>query len=363
MALTRLSLTDFRSYADATIDLTPGFVVLTGDNGAGKTNILEAVSLLAPGRGLRGSAPRDMARHSGGGGFSINARLTDGAGAPIELGTGTLAAAPDRRIARINGANRAVSALGDWLSLVWLTPAQDRLFADTAGARRRFLDRLVLALEPAHARDATRYDEAMRQRNRLLAESQDGRQLDGEWLAALEAAMVEHGTVLAARRARLVAELSARIGEEPPGPFARARLAIEGWDVGDDFAGALAGGRARDAAAGRTLVGPHRHDLIVTHIDKAVAAADASTGEQKALLIGIVLAHADLVADAQARRPVLLLDEVAAHLDARRRDALLGRLAAAGGQAWLTGTDASTFSRLDRDVVRLHVSDGATTPF
>lgn len=361
MVLTRLSLTDFRSYADAAIDLGPGFIVLTGDNGAGKTNILEAVSLLAPGRGLRGTALSDMARHGGGGGFSINARLSDSAGAPIELGTGTLPGTPDRRIARINGANRAVSALGEWLSLVWLTPAQDRLFADTAGARRRFLDRLVLALEPSHARDATRYDAAMRQRNRLLAEDDGGRPLDTDWLAALEAAMVEHGTAIAARRARLVKALAARIADEPPGPFVRALLAIDGWADDGGFAAALLSGRARDEAAGRTLIGPHRQDLIVTHADKRVEAASASTGEQKAMLIGIVLAHADLVAEAQARRPVLLLDEIAAHLDATRRDALFGRLVDRGGQVWATGTDEAIFAGIDR-AVRLHVADGAVRP-
>lgn len=366
MAITRLSLTDFRSYADLVVDVavdgavegTPGLVVLTGDNGAGKTNILEAVSLLAPGRGLRGVALRDMARASGAGGFSINARLTGIEAGGIDLGTGTVSIAPDRRIARANGANVAVSSLAEWLSLVWLTPAQDRLFVDTAGARRRFLDRLVLALAPEHARDATRYDAAMRQRNRLLAEGSSGHRPDPEWLAALEAAMVEHGTALAARRARLVDALSARLAAAPPGPFARGHLAIEGWLADDDYTRSLATGRARDAAAGRALVGPHRQDLAVAHLDKQVAAAKASTGEQKALLIGIVLAHADLVADVQARRPVLLLDEVAAHLDGRRRDALFTRLADAGGQAWLSGTDPSTFAGIG-SAVHLHVADRA----
>lgn len=355
MAVTRISLTDFRSYADIVVDASPGFVILTGDNGAGKTNLLEAVSLLAPGRGLRGSALRDMARGGGPGSFAISARLGE-----VELGTGTSAAAPDRRIARINGANAAVTALGEWVSLVWLTPAHDRLFADTAGARRRFLDRLVLALEPTHARDATRYDAAMRQRNRLLAEGEGGRRPDPDWLAALETAMVEHGSTLAAHRARLVDALSARLADEPPGAFARAHLALENRHSEDGFAEALLAGRPRDAAAGRALVGPHRQDLLVTHLDKRVAAALASTGEQKALLIGIVLAHAGLVASARSAPPVLLLDEVAAHLDGRRRDALFARLADGRGQVWLTGTDPSTFARIGR-ATRLHVEDGAVT--
>ena len=354
MAVTRLSLTDFRSYADLVVGAAPGFVVLTGDNGAGKTNVLEAVSLLAPGRGLRGVPLRDMARNGGGGGWSVGARLGD-----VEVGTGTLAAAPDRRVARVNGANAGVASLGEWLSIVWLTPAQDRLFADTAGARRRFLDRLVLALEPGHARDATRYDAAMRQRNRLLAEGQAGRRLDGDWLGALEAAMAEHGAALAGARARLVDALSIRIAGEEAGAFPRADLAIAGWRDDGALAIDLRDGRARDAAAGRTLAGPHRQDLVVTHLDKAVPAASASTGEQKALLIGIVLAHADLVADAQRRRPVLLLDEVAAHLDARRRDALFARLEA-GGQIWMTGTDAATFAGIGR-ATRLHVAYGAVS--
>lgn len=351
--ITRLSLTDFRSYADALIAPGPGFVVLTGDNGAGKTNILEAISLLAAGRGLRGSALGEMARHGGCGGFGVSVRLGD-----VELGTGTLAASPERRIVRINGATASATALGEWLSLVWLTPAQDRLFAESAGSRRRFLDRLMLALDPAHAHDSSRYEAAMRQRNRLLA----GEHPDGDWLAALEAAMVEHGAAIAARRASLVDSLGARLASEAPGPFARAALALEGYDAEGDFARALATGRARDAAANRTLTGPHRQDLLVTHLDKGVAAASSSTGEQKALLIGIVLAHADLVAEAQGRRPILLLDEVAAHLDPVRRAALFDRLAARGGQVWLTGTEREPFAGIGESATWLTVAAGRVSP-
>ena len=339
MAVARLSLTNFRSYADVLIEPGPGFVVLTGDNGAGKTNILEAISLLAPGRGLRGATLGEMARHEGGGGFGISARVAD-----ADLGTGTVATVPERRIVRINGATVPTSALGERLSLVWLTPAHDRLFVDTPGDRRRFLDRLVLALDPAHAHDSARYEAAMRQRNRLLADDRP----DAEWLTLLEGAMATHGQALATRRLGVVEALGERIAAAVKGPFARAGLTLSGFDCGDDFTGALRGSRARDAAAGRTLVGPHRHDLIVSHLDKAVPAAQASTGEQKALIIGIVLAHAELVALRQSRRPILLLDEVAAHLDPHRREALFARLADSGGQVWMTGTEPSAFLAIDR---------------
>jgi DNA replication and repair protein RecF len=248
--LTRLTLTDFRSYATATVEPGPGFVLLTGDNGAGKTNILEAVSLLAPGRGLRGAALGEMACKGGAGGFSVSAQLGD-----IDLGTGTIPTAPERRIVRINSATASATALSEWLSIVWLTPAQDRLFSDSAGERRRFLDRLVLALNPSHAHHATRYEAAMRQRNRLLAEDR----ADPDWLTALELAMAEHGQAIADARAALVTALATRVAAEPDSVFARAGLSLTGWD-GGDLASDLAASRPRDAAAGRTLIGPHRQD-------------------------------------------------------------------------------------------------------
>ncbi|WP_414901201.1 DNA replication/repair protein RecF [Sphingomonas flavalba] len=338
MSIARLALTDFRSYADALVAPGPGLVVLTGENGAGKTNILEAVSMLAPGRGLRGAALGEIARSDGAGGFAVAARVGG-----AEIGTGTLAAQPERRLVRINGAAAAATALGEWLAILWLTPAMDRLFTEAAGGRRRFLDRLALALAPDHAGHATRYDAAMRARNKLLATDPAP---DPAWLTALEARMVEHGIALGAARALVVAALGARLAAAPEGPFARAGLALAGWDDGDGgaFAAALATGRGRDAAAGRTLVGPHRADLIVSHLDKGQPASRCSTGEQKALLLGIVLAHADLVAERAGRRPVLLLDEVAAHLDPARRAALFARLADGGGQVWMTGTEASLFA-------------------
>jgi DNA replication and repair protein RecF len=337
MTVARLMLTDFRSYASATIGAGPGFVVLTGENGAGKTNILEAISMLGPGRGLRGAALAEMGRQGGSGGFAVAAELADG----VRIGTGTGAASPDRRQVRINGATASAASLGEWIALLWLTPAMDRLFTEGSEGRRRFLDRLVLALEPGHAHHVGRYDAAMRARNKLLG--QDGRP-DLAWLDALELQLAEHGEAIAGARARSVEALAARIASEPDAPFARASLAIEGWLPGIlPLADELRQGRQRDMAAGRTLAGPHRQDLAVTHAAKAQPAARASTGEQKALLLGLVLAHADLVAERRGSRPVLLMDEVAAHLDPLRRAALFERLARSGGQIWLTGTERALF--------------------
>ncbi len=356
MTVSRLILTDFRSYAAAIIEAGPGFVVLTGENGAGKTNILEAVSLLAPGKGLRGAALSEMARSGGPGGFAVAARL----GVDVEIGTGTTASAPERRQVRVNGAAAAAAALSEWLSILWLTPAMDRLFIEGASGRRRFLDRLVLALEPGHGHHAARYEASMRARNKLLAEPETA---DPAWLAALEAGMAEHGAVIAAARARSVEALAERLVSEPEGPFARAGLTLEGWPVADEagFAAELRAGRGRDAAAGRTLAGPHRSDLAVTHLGKSQPADRCSTGEQKALLLGIVLAHAGLVAERVGRPPVLLLDEVAAHLDPIRRAALFDRLAATGGQVWMTGTERALFD--DLGAARwLTVRQGAVEP-
>jgi DNA replication and repair protein RecF len=348
MPIARLAIRDFRSYTEGLIAPGLGLVVLTGENGAGKTNVLEAVSLLSPGRGLRGAALPEMARRGGAGGFAVAARLGD-----VEIGTGTLASAPERRQVRINGAAASATSLAEWLSILWLTPAMDRLFQEGASGRRRFLDRLVLALAPGHAVHAARYEAAMRARNKLLGEERP----DGDWLTALEARMAEHGALLVAARRSAVDALTGRLADAPEGPFARAGLALEGGE--EDLASVLCAGRGRDAAAGRTLAGPHRTDLAVTHLDKGQPAALCSTGEQKALLLGIVLAHADLVAERAGRRPILLLDEVAAHLDPRRRAALFDRLQASGGQVWMTGTEASLFESVGAAATRLEVRDGA----
>jgi DNA replication and repair protein RecF len=329
--VSRLSLSDFRSYADSVLAAGPGFVILTGENGVGKTNVLEAVSLLSPGRGLRGATLGEMARKDGPGGFAVAARVGGG----IDIGTGTLASAPERRQVRINGAPASANSLSEQLSVLWLTPAMDRLFADAASGRRRFLDRLVLALRPDHATHSARYDAAMRARNKLLAEAGPR---DEAWLAALEARMTEHGAAIREARDMTIAALAERLQAAPEGPFARARIRLEGSEAGD-----LAASRARDAAAGRTLAGPHRADLIVTHIGKDQPAAFCSTGEQKALLVGLILAFADLVTERAGRRPILLLDEIAAHLDPLRRADLFERLDRAGGQVWMTGTEPAPF--------------------
>jgi DNA replication and repair protein RecF len=344
--LTRLVLTDFRNHPALTLTLGPGFVVLTGENGAGKTNVLEAVSLLAPGRGLRRANLSAMARQGGPGGFGVAATLGEG----VELATGALAAAPERRVVRIQGATAAATTLAEWLSVLWLTPATDRLFVEPAGERRRFLDRLVLALDPGHAVHATRYDAAMRERNRLLGGE---RPADPAWLSSLEARMAEHGTALDTARVAAVDALATQLAATPAGPFARAYIALDGETIEPEpFAHALALSRRRDAAAGRTLHGPHRADLIVTHAEKHQAAALCSTGEQKALLIGIVLAHAELVAARTGRAPLLLLDEVAAHLDPVRRSALIERLGGRG-QVWVTGTEPALFDAVDASATRI----------
>jgi DNA replication and repair protein RecF len=351
-AITRLALTEFRNHASALVEPgAAGFVLLSGPNGAGKTNVLEAVSMLAPGRGLRGAALGEMARREGAGGWSVSARLEP----PVDLGTGTLATAPERRQVRINGATASVNALADRVAVTWLTPAMDRLFADSAGARRRFLDRLVLALEPGHATHAARYEAAMRARNKLLAEPETA---DPAWLAALEAGMAEHGAPLAEARRRTVAALGDTLAATADADFPSAGLALEGWDEKSDLAATLKANRGRDAAAGRATAGPHRQDLAVTHLAKSQPAALGSTGEQKALLIGLVLAHAELVAQRRGAPPILLLDEVAAHLDPHRRAALYARVEGRG-QVWMTATEAALFDGIACWAACYHVAEGA----
>jgi DNA replication and repair protein RecF len=350
MPVTRLSLTDFRSYASATIEPGAGFVLLFGENGAGKTNLLEAVSMLTPGRGLRGAALSQMARQDGSGAWAAAAKLGE-----IEIGTGTQASVPERRQVRVNGVPASVNSLSEWLGILWLTPAMDRLFTGSAGDRRRFLDRLVLALEPAHAHHASRYEAAMRSRTKLLA----GATWDDSWLASLELAMADHGVELAAARTRTVAALDERLASAPDDAFASAAIALEGWD-GGNLAAALQANRQRDSAAGRATEGPHRQDLAVLHRAKRMPAAQSSTGEQKALLLGLVLAHSELVSEKRGEPPILLLDEVAAHLDPVRRAALFARLEGRG-QVWMTATEAALFEGIG-DASRFHVEPGRISP-
>ena len=349
-AISRLSLTDFRSYASATVEPGAGFVLLFGENGAGKTNLLEAVSLLSPGRGLRGAALSEMARQSGSGAFAIAARLDE-----TDIGTGTEPSAPERRQVRINGAPAAVNSLGEWLSVLWLVPAMDRLFTGSAGDRRRFLDRLVLALEPGHAHHSTRYDAAMRARNKLLAE--------GPWdevgLDSLEAQMAEHGGAVSHARMRTVKALAPVIWEVAGDEFPASRLDI-GNVTTTNLQARLAASRKVHAAAKRSTHGPNNEDLIVYFGVRERLASQCSTGEQKALLIGLVLAHAELVARKTGEPPVLLLDEVAAHLDPKRRAALFSRLEGRG-QVWMTATEAALFSGIG-EASRYHVEPGILAP-
>jgi DNA replication and repair protein RecF len=283
----------------------------------------------------------------------VAAELEQGA---VSLATATSPAAPGRRTVRINGADGPAARLGEWLSVTWLTPAMDRLFAEGAGARRRFLDRLVLALEPGHARAASRYETALRERNRLL---EGPGEPDALWLDGIEAGLAEAGAEIARARAGLIAGLAGALEGLPEAPFARPALeyAAGGSLEPGALREALRDGRRRDRAAGRTLVGPHRDDLAVTLAAKGAPAADCSTGEQKAMLISIVLAHAALTAG--ARPQLLLLDEIAAHLDPVRRAALYERLAEAGAQVWMTGTELAPFEPLGADAAVWRVADGA----
>lgn len=351
MALDRVTLSQFRNHQATRLDGTAQFNLLVGENGAGKTNVLEALSLLAPGRGLRRAALPEIPAKSGDGGFAVSAELNQA----VTIGTGVRPDRATRRVVQVNGADVPAVRLGEWLSIGWLTPAMDRLFAEGAGARRRFLDRLVLALEPGHARNAAKLEGALRERNRLLAD--DG-EPDPAWLDAIEAGLAEAGALVASARARLVARLAEALAQLPDAPFARPALAYQPGGPLDpvELAAALAGSRRRDRAAQRTLTGPHRDELAVTMAGKDQPAADCSTGEQKAMLIAITLAHAGLL---DADRPgVLLLDEVAAHLDPLRREALFDRLRQGGAQIWLTGTELAPFAAIADEAAIWRVSEG-----
>ena len=367
-AVRRLVLSDFRNYPALDLAVDAPMVALVGENGVGKTNILEALSLLAPGRGLRSAALPDMAARHAVDGFAVSAECrVDGAAdqtpvAPLILGTGTRGATLGRRRARINGADHALNALAEWIALVWLTPAMDRLFMDGASARRRFVDRLTLALLPGHARAASRYEAATRARSKLLADSTAP---DIRWLAALEAQMGEHGAELDRARHAMVAALTTQVSTAPTDgfPLPDLQLADDGarrdqaWSA-EHLTRALHDNRRQDARAGRALLGPHRQDLLVHHAASAMPASLCSTGEQKALLLSLVLAHGDVVAARRGQRPLLLLDEIAAHLDPDRRRLLFARLLGSDGQCWLTGTEPDLFTAMDHSALRLTVVAG-----
>ena len=363
--LGRLVLTDFRNYRSAAIDVDRRSVVLTGPNGAGKTNLLEAISFLTPGRGLRQAKLEEVDRRrlapdvegrAGVWGVAATVVRDDGV---TEIGTGrdpdTFDQGRERRVVKINGTFApGHSALADHLSTIWLTPQMDRLFLDGAGARRRFLDRLVYGFDPDHAVRLTRYERALHERSQLLQRAGPA-SWDAIWLAALEQQIAETGVAIAAARRELVQRLGQAVARV--GPFPQAGLALDGIADGwleampalaaeDAFRDRLAADRVRDGETGRAQCGPHRSDVVVTHLGKGLPAAQCSTGEQKALLISIVLAHARLQIESRGRAPILLLDEVAAHLDAIRRSALFEAVLALDLQAWLTGTDAALFAEL-----------------
>jgi DNA replication and repair protein RecF len=351
MALTRIDLTDFRNHASLSFRPQGRLIALYGANGAGKTNILEAVSLLVPGRGLRRAALAEMVGNDGGGGFAVSAELADS-----QIGTALQPATPTRRQVHINGAVATINDLAERLSILWLTPAMDRIFAEGAAARRRFLDRLVLALVPGHALASSRYENALRQRNRMLSEGQG----DAVWFDAIEASLAEYGAMVAAARLQTVEQLAATIAAMPDLPFARPMIALDAPVAMEPemLQMALAAGRVRDRAAGRTLSGPHRSDLLVHHAGHGAPAASCSTGEQKALLLSLILAHAALVKEKRGEPPILLLDEVAAHLDPDRRAALYALLADTGGQVWMSGTEAGLFDTAGSHAQRVHIADG-----
>ena len=376
LSVRRLTVTQFRCYERARVESDGRPVVLTGPNGAGKTNLLEALSFLAPGRGLRRAALADVGRRQApaGSAWAIAAELETPAG-PVSIGTGLDPAAAEtggsRRLVRIDGRPaESQSALGAHVALTWLTPQLDRLFLEGSGNRRRFLDRLVFNFHPDHAGHLTAYEQALRERARLL---KDGRP-DPAWLDALEDGMAADAVAIAAARREMVERLRAadsvaQFGAAGDDLFPRADLdlsgAVEGWlaedpalAVEDRFRARLKETRPVDAVAGGAADGPHRGDLLVRHAGKDLPAADCSTGEQKALLIGIVLANARLLSAERGAPPLLLLDEIAAHLDRRRRAALFEEIVALGAQAWLTGTDPELFTALGDRALHFTVEDG-----
>jgi DNA replication and repair protein RecF len=371
--LQSITLTDFRSYEHASLEAGGRTVVLFGPNGAGKTNLLEAISLLAPGRGLRGAAIAEVGRRlpgeAQGRPWAVSAQVLGPEGA-VRLGAGTDAPAAARRLVRVDGEPAAPGRLTAHVRPIWLTPAQDRLFLDGAGDRRRFLDRLTFAAEPGHAEIATTYEKAMRERMRLL---EDGL-ADPVWLNALEARMGEFGAALAAARVRTLEALQTEIDARADRPFPQAVLGLTGeWEalalqglpeaeIEARLTAALARGRERDQAASRSLTGPHRGDLTVLHRDKDRSAAECSTGEQKALILNLVLAQAARLSRAEsAPNPILLLDEVAAHLDRLRRAALFDEITALGLQAFLTGADEALFVDLKGRALPVSVDAGRMT--
>jgi DNA replication and repair protein RecF len=374
-SISSLKLHNYRCYEQLALnDLSPGFLVFYGDNGAGKTNILEAASLLSPGRGLRTAKIQDIQRRadvlSSSGSWAVSASISMDYGS-VQVGTG-LDATTDKRVVRIQGETaRGQNALSDYISCIWLTPQMDRLFIDSLSHRRRFLDRLIFAFDPGHSGRVTRYENAMRQRSRLLQDSRrtGSASVDPVWLSGLEAQMAETAVAIAAARLGFVQSLQAVCDEFENAYFPRARLSVQGTleellenapalEVEELFKHQLLESRGGDMLTGGAATGPHKSDLAAFYAVKNMRADQCSTGEQKALLTGIILAHARLVAAERGRPPVLLLDEVAAHLDEDRRAGLYDLLEGLKCQVWLTGTDRGLFDAIGKRGQFFEVKDG-----
>ncbi len=368
--LKSLTLQNFRSYSEANLQgLASGFIVLTGPNGAGKTNILEAVSLLSPGKGLRNADLDDIQKQDAELPWVVSAKAETIYG-EIPLGTGR-DPSKKRRVIRIKGeAAKSQADLADYISCLWLTPAMDRIFLEGSSGRRKFLDRMVFAFDPSHAGRLTRYENALSQRSKLLKEEKTG---DASWLNALEDQMAETGIAIAAGRLDFVQRLQTVCTRAGDAEFPVADISMSGFveerltqmpavKVEEDFRRQLQLSRTQDSIMGGANAGPHRSDLIVRYRDKNMAADQCSTGEQKALLIGIINAHATLIKSERGSPPILLLDEIAAHLDENRRAKLFEKLEKLGGQVWLTGTDDELFSSI-RNGQKFHVRNGRFEPF
>ena len=370
----RLTLTHFRNYRAASLNVRGDMIALVGPNGAGKTNCLEAISFLSPGRGLRRATLEDVADNQGDGSWAVSAEV-EGALGLATLGTGIEpprgeAQAITRRYRIDRESVGSATAFGDHLRMVWLTPAMDGLFLGAASERRRFFDRLVLAIDSEHSSRVSALERSLRSRNRLL----EVRNFDDQWCEAIERETAELAVAVAAQRGQTAVKLAARLHSRgAASAFPSAQIALDGWmenallnepatAIEDRYRNILRESRARDAAAGRTLDGPHLTDLRVVYAPKNMPARDASTGEQKALLIGLVLAHAALVAETTAIVPLLLLDEVVAHLDPVRRSALFTELAGLGAQVWLTGADPAAFSEIGSSGEIFDVANGQFAP-
>jgi len=369
----RLTLSNFRNYRAATLAASAQTIVLYGPNGAGKTNLIEAISLLAPGRGLRRAAFEEVAFDEGDGSWAVAAEV-DGALGLATLGTGmepaAEASATSQRKCRIDReAVGSAAAFADHLRVIWLVPAMDSLFTGAPSERRRFLDRLATAVDADHAGRVSALERALRSRNRLLEDAQP----DPQWLDAVEHETAELAVAVAGMRAETVRRLQGMLAVRRESPFPPAGIALSGWmeqlvadhaavEIEERYRAVLRDNRARDAAARRTTDGPHLTDLLVVYAAKGIAAGNASTGEQKALLIGLVLAHARLITEMTGTAPVLLLDEVVAHLDPVRRAALRTELAELGAQVWVTGADPALFAEFRNDAALVEVRAGALEP-